>query len=79
LVIGIAGSLRAKEDRMPGLPSLGAPELIIILVIVLIVFGAGKVPDIAKGLGQIVGEFRRASQGVDLDKELSQEEDKKES
>jgi sec-independent protein translocase protein TatA len=64
---------------MPGLPSLGAPELIIILVIVLIVFGAGKVPDIAKGLGQIVGEFRRASQGVDLDKELSQEEDKKES
>jgi sec-independent protein translocase protein TatA len=64
---------------MPGLPSLGAPELILILVIVLIVFGAGKVPDIARGLGQIVGEFRRASQGLDLDKELAPEEDKKES
>jgi sec-independent protein translocase protein TatA len=64
---------------MPGLPSIGVPELILILVIVLIVFGAGKVPDIARGLGQVVGEFRRASQGLDLDKELAAEEDKKES
>ncbi len=64
---------------MPGLPSLGAPELIVILVIVLFVFGAGKVPDIAKGLGQIVGEFRRASRELDLDKELAAEEEEKKS
>lgn len=52
---------------MAGLPSLGAPELFIILVIVLIVFGAGRLPQIARGLGQAVGEFRRASRGLDLD------------
>lgn len=64
---------------MPGLPSIGAPELIILLVIILIVFGAGKLPEIARGMGQAIGDFRRASQGVDLD-ELVQgkEEEKKE-
>jgi len=64
---------------MPGLPSIGAPELIILLVIILIVFGAGKLPEIARGMGQAIGDFRRASQGLDLD-ELVQgkEEDTKE-
>jgi sec-independent protein translocase protein TatA len=52
---------------MPALPSLGAPELIIILVIVLIVFGVGRLPQIARGLGQAVAEFRRASKGLDLE------------
>jgi sec-independent protein translocase protein TatA len=52
---------------MAGLPSLGAPELFIILVIVLIVFGAGRLPQIARGLGQAVGEFRRASRGLDVE------------
>lgn len=50
-----------------GLPQLGLPELLIVLVIILLVFGAGKLPDIAKGLGQAIGDFRRASQGVDLE------------
>ncbi len=51
---------------MPGLPSIGVPELLILLVIILIVFGAGKLPEIARGLGQAVGDFRRASEGLDL-------------
>lgn len=52
---------------MPGLPSLGVPELLIVLVIILLVFGAGKLPEIARGLGKAVGDFRRASQGLDLE------------
>ena len=53
--------------------------MIILLVIILIVFGAGKLPEIARGMGQAIGDFRRANQGLDLD-ELVQgkEEDTKE-
>jgi len=41
---------------------LGWQELLIILVIVMIVFGAGKLPEIAKALGQGVKEFRAEAQ-----------------
>jgi sec-independent protein translocase protein TatA len=67
-----------KEKTM-GLPSLGLPELLIILVIILLVFGAGKLPEIARGLGQAVGDFRRASQGLDLEEELGETKEKKDS
>ena len=43
------------------MPSLGVPELIIILVIVLILFGAGKLADIGGALGKGIREFRNAS------------------
>ena len=36
------------------------PDLIVILVIVLLVFGAKKLPELAKGLGQSLGEFKKA-------------------
>jgi TatA/E family protein of Tat protein translocase len=41
---------------------LGWQELVIILVIVMIIFGAGKLPEVAKSLGQGVKEFRSAAQ-----------------
>lgn len=40
---------------------LGAPEIIIILVIVLLLFGGRKIPELMKGLGQGVKEFKDAS------------------
>ncbi len=43
------------------MPSLGAPELILILLIVLIIFGAGKLPQIGSALGRSIREFRDAS------------------
>ena len=42
------------------MPSMGAPELIVIAVIMLIIFGAGKLPDVAKQLGQASRELRSA-------------------
>ena len=39
--------------------SLGVPELLIILLIVLIIFGAGKLPDIGEGLGRGIRSFRK--------------------
>ena len=43
------------------MPSIGGPELVFILVIVLIVFGAGKLPDVFGQLGKGVRTFRDAS------------------
>ncbi|MCP4808550.1 MAG: twin-arginine translocase TatA/TatE family subunit [Proteobacteria bacterium] len=43
--------------------TLGVPELIIILVLVLILFGVGKLPAVLKSMGQGVKEFRDASTG----------------
>ncbi len=40
---------------------LGIPELLIILVLVLIVFGAGRLPDVMSSMGKGVSEFRKAS------------------
>jgi sec-independent protein translocase protein TatA len=45
------------------MPNLGVPELLIIMVIILLVFGVGKLPQIGKALGQGVREFREATQG----------------
>ena len=41
--------------------SIGMPELVIILVIALIVFGPRKLPELGRSLGKSIGEFRKAS------------------
>ena len=46
------------------MPHLGVPELLIILVIIVLVFGVGKLPQIGKALGQGIREFRDSVQGV---------------
>ncbi|RMF21085.1 MAG: twin-arginine translocase TatA/TatE family subunit [Deltaproteobacteria bacterium] len=44
---------------------LGVTELIIILVIILIMFGAGKLPEIGEGLGRGIRNFRRSVKAPD--------------
>ena len=44
-----------------GLMGMGPTELIVILVILLILFGGTKLPGLAKGLGQSIKEFKKAS------------------
>ncbi|MFO7986807.1 MAG: twin-arginine translocase TatA/TatE family subunit [Desulfatiglandaceae bacterium] len=55
---------------------IGMPELIIILVIALIIIGPKKLPDLARGLGKGMAEFKKATQelkgSLDLDEELKE-------
>lgn len=46
---------------------IGTSELIIILVIVLIIFGVGKLPSIGTGLGQAIRNFKKASSESEID------------
>ena len=56
---------------------IGMPELIIILVIILIIFGAGKLPEIGAGMGKAIRNFKGASD--EEEKEPDKIEDEKES
>jgi sec-independent protein translocase protein TatA len=58
----------------------GMPELIVILVIILVVFGAGKLPEIGSALGKSIKNFKRASDGKDEIeiKAKKEDDDKKE-
>ena len=42
------------------IPGVGGQEVLIIFVIVLLLFGAKKIPELARGLGKSMGEFKRA-------------------
>lgn len=44
------------------MPSLGAPELLIILVVVIFIFGVGKLPEIGGAMGKGIKEFRTNAQ-----------------
>ena len=47
------------------MPNIGPTELIIILVIVIIIFGAGKLPEIGGALGKGIKEFKSATKEVE--------------
>ena len=47
---------------------LGLPELLIILFIVILVFGASRLPELGKGIGKGIRNFKDASRGDDGDK-----------
>jgi len=44
---------------------LGMPELIVILVIILVIFGAGKLPQIGAGIGKGIRNFKKAAKEPD--------------
>jgi sec-independent protein translocase protein TatA len=57
---------------------LGVTELIIILVIILIMFGAGRLPEIGEGLGRGIKNFRRSISREEIDVTPEADSDEKE-
>jgi sec-independent protein translocase protein TatA len=57
--------------------NIGTGEIILILLVILILFGAKKIPELAQGLGKGIREFKKAMR--DVEEEIKQEPDKLES
>ncbi len=53
--------------------NLGGQEMIIIFVVILLLFGAKKIPELARGLGKSMGEFKKARD--EFEREISKAED----
>jgi sec-independent protein translocase protein TatA len=58
--------------------SVGMPELIIGLVVILLLFGAKRVPELARGLGSGVREFKKGTQEGEVEDKKKEEEKKEE-
>ena len=56
---------------------IGAPQVIIILVVILLLFGGKKIPELMKGLGSGIKEFKKATQEDEKKEEDNKIEDKK--
>jgi sec-independent protein translocase protein TatA len=48
-----------RSQELPPMPSLGVPELIIIFLIIIVLFGASRLPQIGKGMGEGIRNFKR--------------------
>ncbi len=53
---------------------LGMPELIVILVIIVIIFGAGKLPEIGSGIGKGIKNFKEATKKEEEAKKIDEDE-----
>lgn len=56
---------------------IGMPELIIILVIILVIFGAGKLPEIGSGLGKAIKGFKGSVNEIEADLKQDDEQEQK--
>lgn len=58
---------------------LGGPELMMVLFVILLLFGANKLPELARGLGKSVKEFKKAASDVEYQIKEAMEEKREES
>jgi len=57
--------------------NLGAGEIILIVLVILLLFGAKKIPELARGLGKGMNEFKKGLKDVEKDIKEGGEEEKK--
>ena len=51
------------------LQNIGFPELLVILLIILLLFGAAKLPEIARSMGKSINEFKKGAKEIEKDVE----------
>ena len=54
-------------EALAFLQNIGLPELLVVLVIVLLLFGAKRLPEIARGLGKSIQEFKKGVKDIERD------------
>ncbi|MTV47471.1 twin-arginine translocase TatA/TatE family subunit [Heliobacillus mobilis] len=54
------------------LSTIGIPELLLILVVALLIFGPGKLPDVGKALGKSINEFKSATSASKAEEKVSE-------
>jgi len=47
--------------------AIGAPEIILIVLVVILLFGASKIPELARSLGKATGEFKKGKQEIETE------------
>lgn len=55
--------------------SFGGMEIVIIILVILLFFGAKRIPELARGIGQGINEFRKASDEIKKELEQGKKED----
>jgi len=53
---------------------IGGPELLMIMFVILLLFGANRLPDLARGFGRAVREFKKATSGLEQEVRRAMEE-----
>jgi sec-independent protein translocase protein TatA len=72
---GLKHIIEQKETTMFG--SLGIWEILLIIVVIALLFGGKKLPELGKGLGQGIRNFKNAVKGVDQEEEEKKSKDEK--
>lgn len=55
-------AMNMSETILAFIPGVGGQEMILVFLVVLLLFGAKKLPELARGLGRSLGEFKNAKQ-----------------
>lgn len=62
------------QQPLAFIEGIGGPELLVIMFIVLLLFGANRLPDLARGMGRAVREFKKATSTVEQEVRKAMEE-----
>ncbi|UCE18089.1 MAG: twin-arginine translocase TatA/TatE family subunit [Gemmatimonadota bacterium] len=58
--------------------AIGPGELIIVLLVILLLFGAKRLPELARGMGKGIREFKKATSGIEEEMKLEEKTEEKE-
>ncbi len=56
-------------------PAIGMPELLVIMLVVLLLFGSKRLPELARGIGKSMKEFKKAAEEVKKEIDISDDLD----
>ena len=71
--------MNGRAKRRIGMGRIGVGEIIVVLVVIIMLFGTKKIPEIANALGKAIREFKKAGKEVESDIHNAMKDDEKKS